>query len=286
MQDTVGTYLHAIGKIPMLTAAEEIHQAQLIRTWLDYEGGPDNAPKGVQRRGQRAVKRFMEGNLRLVISLAKKCELRGKSVGLDLMDLIQEGNIGLSTAARKFDPELGYKFSTYAYWWIRQSISRAIEMGNTIRIPSNVLQAVNRLKKATNQMQGASFEDICTAARLEPEGAKFLMAVDHLKRLSSLDASVNRPSDTTAASLAELLPDNSQTNPLEVLPYEELLAKVRTELPAEFALVELHLDHLFKEDISGLIGLSRQKTRNKVEKSRRNLRAALESHGARELLAA
>ena len=284
MQDTVGIYLSAIGKIPMLTAAEEIHQAQLIRTWLDWPEG--EAPKGIQRRGQRAVRRFMEGNLRLVISLAKKCELRGKAVGLELIDLIQEGNIGLNTAARKFDPELGYKFSTYAYWWIRQSISRAIDSGNTIRIPTNILQAVNRLRKATNQMQGASFEDICTAAKLEPEGARFLMAVDHLRSLASLDASVNRPSDTTAASLAELLLDNSQTNPLEVLQYEELLAKVRTELPTEFALIELHLDHLFKEDISGLIGLSRQRTRNKVEKSRRNLRAALESHGARELLAA
>ena len=283
MQDTVGIYLSAIGKIPMLTAAEEIHQAQLIRTWLD---GPDNAPKGVQRRGQRAVKRFMEGNLRLVISLAKKNELRGKAVGLELIDLIQEGNIGLNTAARKFDPELGYKFSTYAYWWIRQAISRAIEMGNTIRIPSNVLQAVNRLRKASSQMPGASFEEICVAARLEPEGAKFLMAVDHLKRLSSLDASVNRPSDTTAASLAELLPDNSQTNPLEELHYEELFAKVRAQLPDEFALVELHLECLFKEDLSRVIGQTRQKTRNKVEKSRRDLRAALESHGARELLAA
>ena len=89
-----------------------------------------------------------------------------------------------------------------------------------------------------------------------------------------------------AASLAELLPDNSQTNPLEVLHYEELLANVRTELPTEFALVELHLECLFKEDISGLIGLSRQKTRNKVEKSRRDLSEALELHGARELLAA
>ena len=286
MQDTVGIYLSAIGKIPMLTAAEEIHQAQLIRTWLDYEGGADSAPKGVQRRGQRAVKRFMEGNLRLVISLARKNELRGKAVGLELIDLIQEGNIGLNTAARKFDPELGYKFSTYAYWWIRQAIYRAIEMGNTIRIPSNILQAVNRLKKATNQTQGASFDEICGAARLEPEGARFLMAVDHLKSISSLDAAVCVGPEASNTTLAELLPDNSQTNPLELLHYEELFAKVRTELPAEFALVELHLECLFKEDISGLIGLSRQKTRNKVEKSRRDLREALVSYGARELLAA
>ena len=159
-------------------------------------------------------------------------------------------------------------------------------MGNTIRIPSNVLHSVNRLKKATNQMQGASFEEICTAARLEPEGARFLMAVDHLKSISSLDAAVCVGPEASNTTLAELLPDNSQTNPLELLHYEELFAKVRTELPAEFALVELHLECLFKEDISGLIGLSRQKTRNKVEKSRRDLREALELHGARELLAA
>ena len=283
MQDTVGIYLNAIGKIPMLTAAEEIHQAQLIRTWLD---GPDNAPKGVQRRGQRAVKRFMEGNLRLVISLARKNELRGKAVGLELIDLIQEGNIGLNTAARKFDPELGYKFSTYAYWWIRQAISRAIEMGNTIRIPSNVLQAVNRLKKVANETPGASFDEICVAARLEPEGAKFLMAVDHLKRLSSLDASVCVGPEASNTTLAELLPDNSQTNTLETLHYKELFATARAELPEEAALVELHVECLFKEDLSNLIGETRQRTRNKVEKSRRDLRAALELHGARELLAA
>ena len=285
MQDTVGIYLNAISKIPMLSDAEEIHLGQLIRAWQDYEGGPDNAPKGIQRRGQRAVRRFMEGNLRLVISLARKNELRAKSSSLELIDLISEGNIGLSTAARKFDPELGYKFSTYAYWWIRQAISRAIEMGDTIRIPSNVLQAVNRLKKATSQMQGASFEDICTAARLEPEGAKFLMAVDHLRSTASLDAAICVGPEASNTTLAELLP-NSQTNPLEILPYEELLAKVRAQLPAEFALIELHLDHLFKADLSNLIGETRQKTRNKVEKSRRALRVALELHGARELLAA
>ena len=286
MQDTVGIYLNAISKIPMLSDAEEIHLGQLIRAWQDYEGGPDNAPKGIQRRGQRAVRRFMEGNLRLVISLARKNELRAKSSSLELIDLISEGNIGLSTAARKFDPELGYKFSTYAYWWIRQAISRAIEMGDTIRIPSNVLHSINRLKKATNQMQGASFEDICTAARLEPEGAKFLMAVDHLRSTASLDAAICVGPEASNTTLAELLPDNSQTNPLEVLPYEELFAKVNAELPAEFALVELHLECLFKEDLSRVIGQTRQKTRNKVEKSRRDLRAALESHGARELLAA
>ena len=286
MQDTVGLYLNAIGKIPMLSAAEEIHLGQQIRAWQDFEGGPDNAPKAVQRRGQRAVKRFMEGNLRLVISLARKNELRGKAVGLELIDLIQEGNIGLSTAARKFDPELGYKFSTYAYWWIRQAISRAIEMGNTIRIPSNVTHSINRLKKATNQMQGASFENICTAAKLEPQGARFIMAVDNLTRLSSLDAAICVGPESSNTTLAELLPDNSQTNPLEVLPYEELFAKIRAQLPSEFALVELHLECLFKEDISRLIGQTRQKTRNKVEKSRRDLRAALELHGARELLAA
>ena len=283
MQDTVGIYLNAIGKIPMLSAAEEIHLGQLIRIWLDYDG---EAPKVVQKRGQRAVKRFMEGNLRLVISLARKNELRGKAVGLELIDLIQEGNIGLNTAARKFDPELGYKFSTYAYWWIRQAISRAIEMGNTIRIPSNVLQAVNRLKKVANETPGASFDEICVAARLEPEGAKFLMAVDHLKRLSSLDASVCVGPEASNTTLAELLPDNSQTNTLETLHYKELFATARAELPEEAALVELHVECLFKEDLSNLIGETRQRTRNKVEKSRRDLRAALELHGARELLAA
>ena len=127
--DSIGWYLSTIGRVPLLTAAEEIelaHHVQAGKRLLELplvERTPQH--KRQLRMAQRARDRMMAANLRLVVSVAKKYQ----NQGLELLDLVQEGAIGLERAVDKFDPAMGYKFSTYAYWWIRQGMTRAIEIG-------------------------------------------------------------------------------------------------------------------------------------------------------------
>ena len=117
----VDQFLKSMGRISMLTAAEELHLGTLIQ-----QGQAEDATPGQKRAGKRAKERMITANLRLVVSLARKFSFRLHNNSLEFADLLQEGAIGLNRAAEKFDPELGYKFSTYAYWWIRQAITRAL----------------------------------------------------------------------------------------------------------------------------------------------------------------
>ena len=139
--DPISWYLATIGRIPLLTPAEEIELGNQVQKLMQLtEDGSiaadsdlfDSKQRRLIRVGQRAKQRMMKANLRLVVSVAKKYQ--GK--GLELLDLIQEGSLGLERAVEKFDPTRGYKFSTYAFWWIRQSMTRAIAcQSRTIRLP-------------------------------------------------------------------------------------------------------------------------------------------------------
>jgi RNA polymerase primary sigma factor len=130
--DSVQLYLRSIGRIKLLTAREEIDLARRIA-------------KG----DKLAKKRLIQANLRLVVSVAKKYQGRG----LPFLDLIQEGNLGLIRAAEKYDPERGYKFSTYATWWIRQGITRALaDKSRTIRVPVHMVETINNLRKITRKL--------------------------------------------------------------------------------------------------------------------------------------
>ena len=129
--DPISWYLATIGRIPLLTAAEEIELGNQVQKFMELTQDGSVSPDSEEfsskdrrmiRVGQRAKQRMMKANLRLVVSVAKKYQ--GK--GLELLDLIQEGSLGLERAVEKFDPTRGYKFSTYAFWWIRQSMTRAI----------------------------------------------------------------------------------------------------------------------------------------------------------------
>ena len=129
LDDPVKTYLKEIGQVPLLTAEQETELA-----------------RAAQAGDEDARRHLSEANLRLVVSVAKRYAGRG----LPFLDLIQEGNLGLMKAAEKFEPERGFKFSTYATWWIRQSITRAIaDQGRTIRIPVHLVESINRVKKTT-----------------------------------------------------------------------------------------------------------------------------------------
>ena len=132
MTDILGDYLRTISRVPLLTDEEELHLGRLVRTWLD----DPEATVAVQRKGKRALQRFVTANLRLVVSVVTKYRRRVRHLPIEPIDLIQAGNIGLIRAAEKFDPARGYRFSTYAYWWIRQAVSRHLqEHSSMIRVP-------------------------------------------------------------------------------------------------------------------------------------------------------
>ncbi|HJG29573.1 MAG TPA: sigma-70 family RNA polymerase sigma factor, partial [Subdoligranulum variabile] len=135
IDDPVKVYLKEIGRVPLLTPEEEIDLALKIQA-----GGPD---------GEKAKQRLSEANLRLVVSIAKRYVGRG----MQFLDLIQEGNLGLIKAVEKFDHTKGFKFSTYATWWIRQAITRAIaDQARTIRIPVHMVETINKVKKVSSQL--------------------------------------------------------------------------------------------------------------------------------------
>ena len=160
LDDPVHTYLKEIGRVPLLTAQQE---ADLARA---AQAGDADARRALS-----------EANLRLVVSVAKRYVGRG----LPFLDLIQEGNLGLMKAAEKFEPERGFKFSTYATWWIRQSITRAIaDQGRTIRIPVHLVENINRVKKTAGELlrkngREPTVEEIAVQLDLEPDRVRELL---------------------------------------------------------------------------------------------------------------
>jgi RNA polymerase primary sigma factor len=143
-------WLDSIGRIPLLTPAEEIELGTAIQRWQTH---PDPCPPGIRRRGQRARDRFVSANLRLVVAyISRRCHRLAKAH--DREDLIQAGNMGLITAAERFDPAKGYRFSTYAYWWIRQAINRWVDQhGRAIAIPGSHCQHLSRLEAVTQRLE-------------------------------------------------------------------------------------------------------------------------------------
>ncbi|MFU8884549.1 MAG: sigma-70 family RNA polymerase sigma factor [Cyanobacteriota bacterium] len=215
--DPVSWYLATIGREPLLTAAEEIELGNQVQTLMQLlEEARDtytDKERKTMRVGQRAKQRMMKANLRLVVSVAKKYQGRG----LELLDLIQEGSLGLERAVEKFDPTRGYKFSTYAFWWIRQSMTRAIAcQSRTIRLPvhlSERLSAIRRVSLDLAHKLGAmpSRQEIAEA---------MAMPIDELDSLlrqalttSSLDAPVN--GDEGRSFLGDLIANGDDEEPLD-----------------------------------------------------------------------
>ena len=156
--DSIGWYLSRIGKEPLLTPREEIelaHQVQALKTLMETAPFPGQTvgqtveQRRIVRLGKRARNRMIVANLRLVFSVAKRYQHQG----LELLDLIQEGTIGLERAVDKFNPSMGYKFSTYSYWWIRQSMVRAIDnTSRTIRLPIHIGERLTKLRRVTRDL--------------------------------------------------------------------------------------------------------------------------------------
>ena len=215
--DPITWYLATIGREPLLTPAEEIELGNQVQTMmrLTEEGEREltDQEKKLLRVGKRSKQRMMKANLRLVVSVAKKYQ--GK--GLELLDLIQEGSLGLERAVEKFDPTRGYKFSTYAFWWIRQSMTRAIAcQSRTIRLPVHLSERLTAIRKVSLDLAhklGAmpSRQEIAEAMAIPIEELDGLLRQS--LTTSSLDAPVN--GDEGRSFLGDLIADSSEEEPLD-----------------------------------------------------------------------
>ncbi len=215
--DAIGFYLSNIGRIPLLTPAEEIelaHHVQTMKSILeitDQEHTPRQRHK--IRMGKRARDRMMAANLRLVVSVAKKYQ----NQGLELLDLVQEGAIGLERAVDKFDPAMGYKFSTYAYWWIRQGMTRAIDnSARTIRLPIHISEKLSKMRRISRELshrfgRQPNRLELAHAMGMEPRDLEDL--VTQSAPCASLDSHARGEEDRS--TLGELIPDPNGEEPME-----------------------------------------------------------------------
>ena len=222
--DPVSWYLSTIGRIPLLTPAEEIelgNQVQAMQAFTE-DGSKDFKVEDLttqQRRmlriGRRAKERMMKANLRLVVSVAKKYQ--GK--GLELLDLIQEGSLGLERAVEKFDPTRGYKFSTYAFWWIRQSMTRAIAcQSRTIRLPVHLSERLTTIRKVSLDLAhklGAMPNRLEIAEEMDIGVEELDSLLRQALTTSSLDAPVN--GEEGRSFLGDLIADSSAEEPLDIV---------------------------------------------------------------------
>lgn len=211
--DSVRLYLREIGKIPLLNAEEELALAQRVVAG-----------------DQLAKDQMAEANMRLVVSIAKRYVGRG----LDLLDLIQEGNTGLLRAVEKFDPDKGFKFSTYATWWIRQAITRAIaDQARTIRIPVHMVETINKLLRTQRRLtqdlnREPTNEEIAEAMEIEVEKVEHIMKIK--QDISSLDASIR--DDEEESVLSDFIEDEDTVTPEESATGQLLKEQVKDMLGA------------------------------------------------------
>lgn len=272
--DGVKAYLKSIGNHPRLTAEQE-----------------QTLSKKALAGDRDAVNRLVECNLLLVVSIAK----RFYGCGLPLLDLIQEGNIGLIKAAEKYDGSKGFRFSTYATYWVRQAISRALsEQARTIRIPANMLDLLSKVKKASSilsQELSRDPSDDEIAKYLEIDIEKVQTVMDMAQATTSLDLSVDDEGETT---LGDLLADHSIESPIAKLIREAnsaIVASVFSSLEkreAEILRMRFGIDiekPMTLEEVGAHYGLSKERIRQLENKAIRKLRHPIRAKRLKEAMA-
>ncbi|MBD2138611.1 RNA polymerase sigma factor, RpoD/SigA family [Anabaena sp. FACHB-1237] len=298
--DMVRTYLREIGRVPLLSREQEIiygKQVQQMMVFLDakealsdklgYEPSIAELAEEINEpeaeinkaiiQGKRAKQKMIEANLRLVVAIAKKYQKRN----MEFLDLIQEGTLGLERGVEKFDPMRGYKFSTYAYWWIRQAITRAIaQQGRTIRLPIHITEKLNKIKKVQRELSqklGRSPSPTEIAKELELEPAQIREYLNMARQPVSLDVRVGDNQDT---ELQELLEDNGPSpehyTTQEFLREDlnnilaELTPQQREVLALRFGLEDGHEMSLAK--VGERLSLSRERVRQLEHQALAHLR--------------
>jgi RNA polymerase sigma factor (sigma-70 family) len=267
--NSVTSYLKEIGRISLLDAQEEIKLANQIQTMLpllDKENPTSEEIKAIHI-GERPKQKMVQSNLRLVVSIAKKYQNRG----LSLLDLIQEGSIGLMRASEKFDPSKGYKFSTYSYWWIKQAMTRAIaNQARTIRLPIHITQDLNKIKKVTRNLyqklgRKPTEEEIAEELEIDVKKLTKLAQASRITKPKSLNVTI----DENQTELEQILADDS-TSPIDFITEQENLSKVHNLLhtlsPKQRDVISLRYGlkdgrTMTYEQIGSICGISRERVR-------------------------
>ena len=271
-EDTVGLYLREISRVPLLTAAEEVSLA-----------------KALERGDERARRRLIESNLRLVVSIARRYSGRG----LSFLDLIQEGNVGLMKAVERYDWRLGHRFSTYATWWIRQAVTRALaDQGRTIRVPAQVVDTINRMARVERQLtqtfnRTPTYDEVAEAMGLKPT------KVEELKRVSQEPVSLAAPVGEDSTELGEMIEDEHQRglgSDMAASQRDASVSDLVAQLPyRERLILELRYGlsgnrpHTL-EEVGRRFGVTRERVRQIETRTLRRLAAAGENAELRLLI--
>jgi RNA polymerase nonessential primary-like sigma factor len=298
--DLVRSYLNEIGKVSLLTAVEEVELSKRIEAGLYATHLLSTSKRlAVPRRrelqalaadGETAKDLLLRANLRLVVSLAKRYTGRG----MPFLDLIQEGNLGLIRAVEKFDYTKGFKFSTYATWWIRQAISRAMaDQSRTIRLPVHLVEQINkmqRMRRELSQSLGRDATDEELAHELDIDVDRLHELIDHARDLVSLDQTVGTEEDS---SLGDFIADSEATKPTEAVEFELMRRQLGSVLdslePREAAVVRLRYGladgnpHTL-DDIAKKFNLSRERIRQIERETMAKLRHPSRAQSLRDYL--
>ncbi|MBB5084222.1 RNA polymerase sigma factor RpoD [Nonomuraea sp. NPDC055795] len=295
--DLVRIYLREIGRVPLLTAEEEVELAKSIEAGLFAE---DKLGNGVSRlafpelrelvwQGTRAKQRLIEANLRLVVSIAKRYVGRG----MLFLDLIQEGNLGLIRAVEKFDYTKGYKFSTYATWWIRQAITRAIaDQARTIRIPVHMVETINKLVRVQRQLH----QDLGREPIPEEIAKEMDLPVDRvveIQRIAQEPVSLQSPIGEEDSDLGDFIEDADAVVPMEAAAFimlqdqlDDILATLSDReqriIQLRFGLADGHPRTL--EEVGREFGVTRERIRQIESKTLAKLRHPTRAQMLRDYL--